>query len=152
MCLLPFSDFSAVPAILRAVFVGDNAHIVPTAVRRPYVFLLLPAPKVVSGAARALAPGAVALDGRLHHLDAAVANSSGIGGLPAALLVHRLTAFPVVFYPASRRPLPAWRPSIPWPGHPPGSLELLLLSGTRHHILCRFGSRLLHHGIDRTLA
>ena len=84
---------------------------------------LLPAPKVVSGAARALAPGAVALDGRLHHLDAAVANSSGIAGLPAALLVHRLTAFPVVFYPASRRPLPAWRPSIHWPGHPPGSFK-----------------------------
>lgn len=113
---------------------------------------LLPAPKVVSGAARALAPGTVALDGRLHHLDGAIADSSGIGGLPAALLVHRLTAFLLVFYPASRRPLPAWRPSIPWPGHPPGSLELLLLSGTCHHILCRFGSRLLHHGIDRPLA
>lgn len=113
---------------------------------------LLPAPKIISGSDCGLALRPIGRERCLYHLDAAIADPSGIGGLPAAFLVHRLTAFLLVFYPASRRPLPAWRPSIHWPGHPPGSLELLLLSGTCHHILCRFGSRLLHHGIDRTLA
>lgn len=113
---------------------------------------LLPAPKIISGFAGGLSLGAIPLEWRLDHLRPAVSNPAGIGRLSATLLVHLLTAFPLVFYPVSRRPLPAWRPSIPWPGHPPGSLELLLLSGTCHHILCRFGSRLLHHGIDRTLA
>ena len=89
---------------------------------------LLPAPKIVSGFAGGLALRPIGRERGLDHLGAAVADPSGIGGLPAALLVHCLTAFLVVFYPVSRRPLPAWRPPVPWPGHPPGSAEYLNIS------------------------
>ena len=152
VCLLP-SDFSAVPAIFAGrIRRGRCPHRPDRRQAAIVFFLLLPAPKIVSGFAGGLALRPIGRERGLDHLGAAVADPSGIARLPAALLVHRLASFLVVFYPVSRRPLPAWRPSLPWPGHPPGSLELLLLSGTCHHILCRFGSRLLHHGIDRTLA